>query len=87
MQHRRDVRAGGLEFDRQPGKSFNESLALFGLPLTNEVPMLLGDGRRHSVQYFERARFESHPDNAPPYTVLFGLLGNEARAGTLPARP
>lgn len=29
----------------------------------------------HKVQYFERARFEYHPENQPPYDVLLGLLG------------
>jgi hypothetical protein len=30
------------------------------------------------VQYFERARFEWHPDNiGTPYEVLLGLLGNQ----------
>jgi hypothetical protein len=79
--------SNGLEFDGRPGKSFEESLALFGMPLTNEIIVPLQDGKRHIVQYFERARFEHHPDNAPPYHVLFGLLDNEARAGTLLARP
>jgi hypothetical protein len=32
------------------------------------------------VQWFERARFELHPENQPPYNVLFGLLGNEVLA-------
>ncbi|HET9223922.1 MAG TPA: hypothetical protein VFO07_15530, partial [Roseiflexaceae bacterium] len=79
--------SNGLEFDGRPGKSFEESLALFGMPLTNEMYVPLEDGKRHVVQYFERARFEQHPDNAPPYNVLFGLLDNEARAGTLLPRP
>ncbi len=29
------------------------------------------------VQWFERARFELHPENAPPFNVLLGLLGRE----------
>ena len=37
------------------------------------------------VQWFERARFELHPENAPPYNLLLGLLGNEIRARA--ARP
>lgn len=80
-------RRDGLEFDGQPGKSFEESLALWGLPLTNRMTMTLSDGKQHQVQYFERARFESHPENAAPYNVLFGLLANEWRANTAPARP
>jgi hypothetical protein len=33
------------------------------------------DGRRHKVQYFERAVFERHSDNRPPYDVLLMQLG------------
>src|SRR3954447_5828406 len=29
------------------------------------------------VQYFERQRFELHAENAAPYDVLLGRLGNE----------
>jgi hypothetical protein len=36
-----------------------------------------GDGKVHRVQYFERARFEEHLENPPPYDVLLGLLGTE----------
>jgi glucose/arabinose dehydrogenase len=42
------------------------------------------------VQWFERARFELHPENQPPYDVLLGLLGNELRgrpAGPPPTPP
>jgi len=35
------------------------------------------NNKTYSVQYFERARFEYHPENAAPYTVLLGLLGGE----------
>ena len=31
------------------------------------------------TQWFERARFECHPNNPPEYRVLLGLLGNEVR--------
>jgi hypothetical protein len=36
-----------------------------------------GDGKVHKVQYFQRARFEEHLENQPPYEVLLGLLGAE----------
>ncbi len=70
-------RASGLEFDGQPGISEAESLALFGLPLSDPFSEPLSDGQNHTVQWFERARFEAHPQNAPPYHVLFGLLAKE----------
>ncbi len=36
-----------------------------------------GDGKIHKVQYFQRARFEYHYENAYPNDVLLGLLGTE----------
>jgi len=56
---------------------------VFGLPLSEEFseqnpPPPAGDGEVHTVQYFERARFEYHPEYAgTPYEVLLGLLGRE----------
>jgi hypothetical protein len=68
----------GLEFDSRPGASAAESLALFGLPLSEAAPEISAtDGRTYLTQWFERARFEYHPDNAPPYDVLLGLLSRE----------
>ncbi|GIV96344.1 MAG: hypothetical protein KatS3mg057_1001 [Herpetosiphonaceae bacterium] len=70
----------GLEFDGQPGTSFNESLALFGLPLSEPAMETNSSGDTVLTQWFERARFEYHPNNPEPYKVLLGLLGNEVRA-------
>ncbi|MEN9937926.1 MAG: hypothetical protein RLZZ387_4505 [Chloroflexota bacterium] len=79
-------RTSGLELDGRAGKSEAESLALFGLPLSGVVTEQLGDGREYQVQWFERARFEVHPENAAPFNVLLGLLGNELRdAAAAPA--
>src|SRR5438477_6971934 len=33
------------------------------------------DGKTYTVQYFERAVFEKHPEKAPPNDVLLSLLG------------
>jgi hypothetical protein len=63
----------GLEFDGKPGKSYAESLALFGLPLSMPRIEETQPGKVLIVQWFERARFELHPDGS----VLLGLLGNE----------
>jgi hypothetical protein len=46
---------------------------IFGYPLTEELSV-----GGLTTQYFERARFELHPDYQPPYDVLLGLLGYEA---------
>jgi len=47
-------------------------LAVFGYPLTREFRE---NGRL--VQYFQRVRMESHPENPKPYRVQLGLLGDE----------
>jgi hypothetical protein len=78
-------RSHGLELDGQPGKTEAESLALFGLPVSGEQVETLSDGQQYTVQWFERARFELHPELGPN-VVLLGLLGSEVRAGG-PATP
>src|SRR4029079_17925292 len=70
--------ASGLELDGKKGKSEGENLALFGLPISDLQTENI-QGKDFQVQWFERARFELHPENAPPYNVLLGLLGNEIR--------
>ena len=76
----------GLEFDGRNGKSEAENLALFGLPLSDLQTEAI-EGTAYQVQWFERARFELHPENQPPYNVLLGLLGNEVTGPTLPLAP
>ena len=53
----------------------NGGLPIFGFPLTDEIAE---DGQ--TVQYFERAVFEYHPENDEPYRVLLRRLGAEALA-------
>jgi hypothetical protein len=48
-------------------------LSIFGYPLTDEI---LEAGR--TVQYFERAVMEWHPENQPPYDILLRRLGADA---------
>ncbi len=63
----------------------NGGLAQQGLPLTDTFTEVNpSDGREYVVQYFERARFEWHPENAAPHTVLLGLLGREQFAARYP---
>jgi len=76
--------ANGLEIDGVAGKNEGENLALFGLPLSDLMTETLSDGKEYQVQWFERARFELHPENQPPYNVLLGLLGNELRDNAAP---
>jgi hypothetical protein len=73
-------RASGLQLDGRAGFTEAENLALFGLPLSDLISERLADGRTYQVQWFERARFELHPENPPGYTVQLGLLGNEVLA-------
>ncbi len=71
----------GLEFDGRRGSSFAESLALFGMPLGEPQQETNEDGATVMVQWFERARFEYHPENAAPYDVLLGRLGSALYGG------
>jgi hypothetical protein len=53
-----------------------DALALVGLPIEGEVGV--EGGAAKTVQYFERARFEWHPQHAgTPHEVLLGRLGAE----------
>jgi hypothetical protein len=73
-------RSNGLQLDSNQAVSETESLALFGLPVSGVQTETLSDGKQYQVQWFERARFELHPENPAPYNVLLGLLGNEDQA-------
>ncbi|HEX7102668.1 MAG TPA: beta-galactosidase [Nitrolancea sp.] len=61
----------------------NGGLQNFGYPISEEFdeqnqPPPAGDGQVHTAQYFERARFEYHPEyKGTKYEVLLGLLGRE----------
>jgi hypothetical protein len=59
----------------------NGGLAQFGYPLTGEQPELLEDGKTYTVQYFERARFEYHPENPSPSDILLGQFGRRVLGG------
>lgn len=83
--------ANGLERDGLLGISTAESLALFGLPLgtthTETITNTEGISTTLTVQWFERARFELHPQNVPPFHVQLGLLGSELHATAQPMQP
>jgi hypothetical protein len=51
-------------------------LPQFGYPLTDALRV-----GAITVQYFERARFEWHPELPAPFQVSLGLLGREVSAG------
>ncbi len=50
-----------------------------GYPISEELRQTSDtDGKIYTVQYFERAVFEMHPENSAPNDVLLSLLGNFA---------
>ena len=53
----------------------NGGLEPFGYPLTEPFDQRLEDGKSYTVQYFERVRFELHPENPAPYQVELGQFG------------
>ncbi|HEY0069964.1 MAG TPA: hypothetical protein VGE04_08370 [Chloroflexia bacterium] len=54
----------------------NGGLAQQGIPLSDSFQEKSDtNGKTYTVQYFERAVFESHPENPSPYDVLLSLLG------------
>ncbi|MFL5733798.1 MAG: glycosyl hydrolase family 18 protein [Chloroflexia bacterium] len=66
-----------LEYWRAHG-----GLPVYGYPITEEfTEASLTNGRQYKVQYFERNRFEYHPENRAPNNVLLGLLGVQVTEG------
>jgi plastocyanin len=55
----------------------NGGLAQQGYPISDEMQEVSDtDGKQYTIQYFERAVFEMHPENQRPFDVLLSLLGN-----------
>ena len=55
----------------------NGGLSQQGYPISAEMQEKSDtDGKTYTVQYFERAVFEKHPENRAPNDVLLSLLGN-----------
>ena len=50
-------------------------LAQFGYPISELITETLDNGQPYQVQYFERARFELHPENQPPNDIERGQFG------------
>lgn len=63
------------------------AVAQQGYPISDEFQEVSeADGKPYQVQYFERAVFEYHPENAgTPYTVLLTQLGKFRLAGRYPS--
>lgn len=62
---------------------------IFGFPISEEIQEVLDDGRWHTVQYFEKSRFEYWPELPPGERVLISHLGRRlaAPAPTPPTPP
>lgn len=60
-------------------------LPVYGYPISEEISEVSPtDGQTYTVQYFERNRFEYHPESAgTPYEVQLGLLGANMLQGKL----
>ncbi len=60
----------------------NGNLAQQGYPISEpRLEVSKTNGKTYTVQYFERAVFELHPENQRPYDVLLSLLGRQALNG------
>src|SRR3954454_7389521 len=67
----KEVRSPFLDYWRGHG-----AIAQQGYPISAEMQEWSANGSRpYTVQYFERAVYEYHPENQPPYDVLASLLG------------
>jgi hypothetical protein len=67
------ITVGGLFLDYW---NDHGGLAQNGYPISEEFTETSDlDGKPYLVQYFERAVFEYHPENQPPYNVLLSQLG------------
>ena len=62
-------------------------LAINGFPISDAFTETLEDGKPYTVQYFERARFEYHPENMAPNNVLLGQFGRRIHPADSPAQP
>ncbi|MEO8284807.1 MAG: hypothetical protein ABI670_00025 [Chloroflexota bacterium] len=89
---RGSVEAAGSRYFAETGKTVNDpflsywtghgGLSQQGFPITDAYNEKNdADGKTYLTQYFERARFEYHPENSDPkFKVLLGLLGKEGLA-------
>ena len=66
----------------------NGALKIFGYPISPaRYELDPSTGKTLFVQWFERARFEYHPDDAPEYQIQLGLLGRQLIETARPVAP
>jgi peptide/nickel transport system substrate-binding protein len=71
-------------FLQEWGKQDSDQVSVYvnGLPVTpRRSEISLADGKMYDTQWFERARYELHPENNAPYDMLLGLLGTSLVEG------
>ena len=56
-------------------ESVPDAAVIFGMPITEQIPS--GDGSELTVQYFEKVRFELHPDQPEGQRVVLTSLGTK----------
>jgi hypothetical protein len=93
------VQAAGSRYFSETGKTVNDPFLSYwtghgglvqqGFPITDaQDEKNDADGKVYLTQYFERARFEYHPEQTDPkFQVLLGLLGKEALAAKYSGNP
>lgn len=81
----------GIALDDEPEVSRDESIALFGLPLSEAHSETLPNGQEYTVQWFERVRLELRPDHGPDANIQgnvhLGLLGEQILSTDEPYDP
>ena len=60
------------------GDARQVAISLFGLPISEDEFDVPINGEKLSVQWFERARFEFHPNNPPETRYIPAKIGTEA---------
>lgn len=80
-------RSHGVELDGRAGTTQEETIALYGLPISEPLAEPLDNGKAITVQWFERTRLEYHPENPPPYIIMAGRLGADLLPQTIAAAP
>ncbi|NWJ47004.1 MAG: hypothetical protein HXX08_14170 [Chloroflexi bacterium] len=72
-----NLRGGFLKYWQENG-----GVERLGIPISEELKETDPEtGKTFTVQWFERARFEYHPENQKPYDILLGLLGKQIKNG------
>ena len=68
--------------------TYEDSLTVYGLPISDvHSEVSATDGKVYQVQWFQRARYEAHPERPAPDDVELSLLGVRAAGARLGQGP